>query len=148
MIKTTLCYIRINEQYLMLLRNKKEHDLNEGKWIGVGGKFEPGETPEQCLVREVFEETGLRLTKYLFHGVVEFVSDTWEDEEMYLYTGLEVEGELNPDCSEGELKWVPVSDVMELNMWEGDRLFFPRMIDMDENINMRLEYEGDKLIRA
>ena len=96
-ILTTLCYIRKNGKILMLYRNKKENDLNQGKWVGVGGKFEEGETPDQCLIREVFEETGLTLTRFHLHGVVTFVSDTWDNEYMFLYTGTEYSGELSPD---------------------------------------------------
>ena len=102
---TTLCYIEKNDKYLMLYRNKKENDLNEGKWIGVGGKFEEKESPEECLVREVKEETGLTLTKYKLRCLVTFVSDKWETEHMYVFTASEFEGKLK-ECNEGTLQWI------------------------------------------
>jgi len=144
-INTTLCYIEKDGKYLMMLRNKKENDLNEGKWIGIGGKFEPGETSEQCLLREVREETGLILTDYKLRGIIGFVSDRWDDENMYLYTASGFEGELNTDCNEGELRWIDKDKVMDLNLWEGDRLFLPRLINGESDINMTLHYEGDVL---
>lgn len=131
----------------MLYRNKKKNDLNEGKWVGVGGKFEPGENAEQCLLREVFEETGLTLTKYHLHGVVKFISDTWEDENMYLFTGLEFLGELKTDCNEGELKWVDEDKVLGLPTWEGDHYFLEPLIAGEKDINMLVSYEGDKLVK-
>jgi len=147
-INTTLCYIEKDGKYLMLLRNKKENDLNEGKWIGIGGKFEKDETPDQCLLREVKEETGLTLTEYKLRGVIGFISDKWDDENMYLYTATGFEGELNYDCSEGDLKWIDKDKVMDLNLWEGDRLFLPRLIAGENDINMALHYEGDELVRV
>ncbi len=101
MKRTTICYIEKDNQYLMLYRNKKKEDYNKGKWIGVGGKIECGETPEQCILREVREETGLILTAYQYRGIIRFTFDLWEDEEMYLYTATEFEGELNKECNEG-----------------------------------------------
>lgn len=148
MINTTLCYIEKDGKYLMLLRNKKENDLNEGKWVGVGGKFEKGETAEECLVREVYEETGLTLKKWHYYGVVNFVSDKWEDEAMYLYLGTGFEGEMNVDCAEGELRWVDKEDVLGLPMWEGDPYFLKRMLSGDEHISMTLKYKGDTLIEV
>lgn len=145
MKKTTLCYIRKDGQYLMLFRNKKEADPNEGKWVGIGGKVEPGETPDQCVVREVREETGYTLTNYHFHGVIHFVSDQWEDEDMYLYTGSEFCGEQLPVCNEGELRWIPEEKLMELPMWEGDRCFFKPLTDGEDKISMTLRYEGETL---
>ena len=102
---TTLCYMEKDEKYLMLHRTKKQHDFNGGKWIGVGGKFEQNETPEECLLREVREETGLDLVNYTLRGIITFISDEWETEYMYLYTADKWTGELT-DCDEGELKWI------------------------------------------
>ena len=146
MIKTTLCYIKKNNQYLMLLRNKKEHDLNDGKWIGLGGKFRKKESPDACLLREVREEAGIRLTKYHFHGIIYFYSDTWEDEEMYLYSASDFDGEVVGNCDEGELHWINEDKVMDLNLWEGDRLFLPKLLSGVERFSMSLRYEGDKLV--
>ena len=143
---TTLCYIEKDNCYLMLHRVKKEQDINKGKWIGVGGKIECGETPEQCILREVREETGLILTAYQYRGIIRFTFDLWEDEEMYLYTATEFEGELNKECNEGELAWFPISEVMNLNTWEGDRIFLQKLIDGEMNIDLTLHYKGDKLI--
>jgi len=137
----------------MMLRNKKEHDENRGKWIGVGGKFEEGESPEDCLVRETFEETGLKLTRYKLRGIVTFVSDEWGCEYMHLFTADEYEGELESAecegayrCNEGELHWIPKSEVMGLNMWEGDRAFFELIFKESPFFSMKLTYAGDELV--
>ena len=148
MRNTTLCYIIKDGSYLMLYRNKKENDVNGGKWVGVGGKFEAGETPEQCLLREVREETGLLLTAYTFRGIVHFRSDAWEDEEMYLYTGEGFEGELSEGCAEGELHWIPIPEVMNLSLWEGDKIFLKMLTEDERNIDLTLRYEGDTLTEA
>lgn len=145
MKKTTLCHIEKDNCYLMLYRNKKKNDENGGKWVGVGGKFEPGETAEQCLVREVFEETGLTLTGYIFHGIVRFESDIWGSEDMYIYTGTEFSGDLREDCEEGELSWIPKSEVMSLPMWAGDRIFLKKILNNETNIRMTLRYKGESL---
>ena len=123
MKNTTLCYLERDGQYLMLHRVKKENDLNHDKWVGVGGKFEPDESPDECLKREVLEEAGLTLTDYRCRGVVTFVSARWETEYMYLYTATGWTGEMT-DCDEGKLEWVPIDRVPELPLWEGDRIFF------------------------
>lgn len=148
MKKTTLCYIEKDGQYLMLFRNKKQQDPNEGKWIGIGGKLEPGETPDQCVVREVKEETGLDLVRFQSRGVVYFHSDVWEDETMYLYTADQFTGELAADCNEGELQWIPISSVLDLPSWEGDRIFLKKMLSSPDPINLSLYYEGEHLIRT
>ena len=142
MIPTTICYIKNDkDQYLLLHRVKKESDLNEGKWIGVGGKIEPGETPDECVLREVYEETGLTLTKYRLHGVIKFISDEWEDEDMYLYSASEFIGELK-ECDEGDLEWVDKDKVLDLPTWEGDRYFLKEMLSSDDDIDMTLIYKG------
>ncbi len=148
MKKSTLCYIEKEGSYLMLYRNKKEHDENGGKWVGIGGKFEALETPEQCLLREVYEETGLTLLKYTFHGIIHFHSDKWEDEDMYLFSSNSYEGELSDDCPEGELHFVDKNELYDLPMWEGDRCFLEAMIDGRTDIEMNLYYEGDKLVKV
>ncbi len=142
MIDSTLCYIERDGCYLMLYRNKKAADPCEGKWVGVGGKFEPGESPDECLLREVFEETGLRLTKYEARGVITFLSDRWPEENMYLYTATEWEGELT-NCSEGELAWIPKNAALALNLWEGDVHFIRRMIAGEKSIRI-IVYEMGK----
>lgn len=148
MINTTLCYIKNeNNEYLLLHRTAKENDLNEGKWIGVGGKFEEGETADECVVREVYEETGLTLTDHHLHGVIKFVSDTWEDEDMYLYSATGYTGTLRDRCDEGELKWVAADKVLELPTWEGDKYFIKPLLEGRDRIDMLVEYKGDELVR-
>ena len=142
---TTLCYIENDHgEYLMLHRTKKQNDLNAGKWIGVGGKFEADETPEECLLREVYEETGLTLTRYRFRGIVTFLSNEWEGEYMHLFTADKYEGTLC-DCNEGELTWVPKNDVLKLNLWEGDHIFLRELLKNDRFFSLKLSYTGDVL---
>ena len=131
----------------MLLRNKKKQDENAGKWIGVGGKFEEGESPQDCLLREVQEETGLRLTQYRFRGIVTFVSDRYETEYMHLFTAHGFEGELIP-CDEGELKWVEKDEVLSLPLWEGDREFLRLLREDAPFFSLKLVYQGDKLVSS
>lgn len=149
---TTLCYIEKDEKYLMLHRVKKENDCNKDKWIGVGGKFEEGESPEDCLLREVYEETGLKLTNYQFRGIVTFVSDEWEGEYMHLFTASEYEGELQEnamrDCEEGELVWVPKDEIEKLNLWEGDKIFLRLLQERESFFSLKLRYEGEKLVES
>ena len=116
MRQTTLCYIEKDDKYLMLHRTKKVNDENHDKWIGVGGKFEEGESPEECLLREVKEETGLDLISYQYRGIVTFVSDEWGTEYMNLFTATEYTGKIK-ECDEGELVWVPKSEILNLNLW-------------------------------
>lgn len=127
---TTLCYIEKDGRYLMLHRVKKENDMNWDKWVGIGGHFEDGESPEECLCREVSEETGLRLTEYRLRGIITFVSDRWQTEYMFLYTATGYEGNIGK-CSEGVLEWVDKSAVYSLPIWEGDRIFF-RLLEQEE----------------
>ncbi|MFQ9515287.1 MAG: NUDIX hydrolase [Eubacterium sp.] len=147
MMNTTLCYIEKDNKYLMLHRTKKQNDLNEGKWIGVGGKFEKGETPEECLLREVREETGLILTKYRLRAIITFISNEWGTEYMYLFTANEFEGELIC-CDEGDLEWVDKNKILNLNIWEGDRIFLKKMIEHDNFFTLKVVYEGDKLVES
>lgn len=128
----------------MLLRNKKAVDENKNKWIGPGGKFEEGESPEECLLREVYEETGLTLTRYSFRGIVTFVSDEWGCEYMHLFTADSFTGELK-DCDEGELRWIPKEKIPELNLWEGDRAFLKLIVEDTPFFTMKLVYRGDEL---
>lgn len=149
---TTLCYIEKDDKYLMLHRVKKEVDLNKDKWIGVGGKFEAGESPEECLLREVKEETGLTLTSYQFRGIITFVSDEWGCEYMHLFTADGYEGELQEqqmsDCREGELVWVPKNEMEKLNLWEGDKIFLRLLQERDTFFSLKLRYEGDTLVES
>ena len=143
---TTLCYIDNNNQYLMLHRTKKPNDINEGKWIGVGGHVERDESPEECLVREVREETGLTLTAYKFRGLVTFVNNKCESELMCVFTADGYTGELIT-CNEGELRWVDKTQVPNLPTWEGDRVFLDLLLSNEERFfSIKLQYEGDQLV--
>lgn len=145
MKNTTLCYIEHNGKVLMLFRNKKKSDANEGKWIGIGGKFKENESPNECMLREVYEETGIRLTNWNYRGIVTFVSDSCEGEYMHLFTAVSDTGEVC-DCKEGTLKWIDKKELLSLNMWEGDRVFL-ELLDKDERFfSLKLVYKGDKLI--
>lgn len=142
---TTLCYIEKDESYLMLHRVSKKHDVNKDKWIGVGGHFEQGESPEDCLLREVKEETGLTLKSYRFRGILTFIFNDNESEYICLYTADEFEGELR-DCDEGTLEWVPKSEIHNLNLWEGDKIFFDLLNQDVPFFSLKLQYQGDVLI--
>ncbi|MGE5627665.1 MAG: NUDIX domain-containing protein [Solirubrobacterales bacterium] len=144
---TTLCYIEKDEKYLMLHRVVKENDINKDKWIGVGGHFEKGESPEECLFREVKEETGLTLTSFKFRGIITFISDRWVPEFMCLYTADSFEGEIIA-CCEGNLEWVPKDDLHKLNLWEGDKIFLKLLSEDAPFFSLKLQYEGDKLLGA
>lgn len=144
---TTLCYIEKDGCYLMLHRVKKENDLNKDKWLGIGGHFEEKESPEECLLREVKEETGLRLTSYRFRGLVTFATDTEWFEYMCLYTADGYEGEL-AECDEGTLEWVPKEKLKDLELWEGDYVFFRLLEEREDFFSLKLCYEGNKLVRA
>ena len=156
MRKTTQCYIsRIKKEsgikeFLMLYRNKKPDDPNEGKWLGIGGKVEPGETPEEANTREVYEETGIRIEPDAchFYGIIQFFNTEYEDEEIYLYSANVPEDTKIIECNEGELHWIPADRILSLNMWAGDRIFLEPLLAGEESINMALFYEGDSLIKV
>ena len=171
MIDSTLCYIEKDGKYLMLLRNKKKVDCNKGKWIGVGGKREPLETVPECLLREVREETGLRLKSWTARAIIAFNSDEWEHERMFLFTADDFDvvsgaGVSEEDAergrrvlraletgevlsgAEGDLKWIPKDEIMDLNLWEGDRLFMKMVAEDEPFFFMRLEYHGDDLVES
>lgn len=149
MHNSTLGYLEnARGEYLMLHRVKKKADVNKNKWIGVGGHFEEGESPDECFCREVLEETGLTLAGFRFRGVVTFLSAGWDGEYMYLFTADSWTGELADDCNEGELAWVPKEQVPELPIWEGDRIFLRLLAEDHPPFLLTLEYERDRLIRA
>ena len=147
MVLTTLCYIENEDSYLMLHRVKKKNDVNKDKWIGVGGKFEPDESPEECLLREVWEETGLRLTSYRLRGVLTFLSEGWESEYIFLYTADGYTGEIG-ECREGTLKWVKKQDLEKLNLWEGDKIFFRLLQENRPFFSLKMVYDQDVLTYA
>ncbi len=147
MLNTTLCYIEQDDAYLLLHRVKKENDLNQGKWIAPGGKFQEGESPEDCVLREVKEETGLTLTAYRYRGVVTFVSDCWEGELMHLFTADGFDGTLT-DCDEGVLKWVRKSVFAALPQWDGDRIFLDLLERGAPFFSLKLCYTGETLTAA
>ena len=147
MVNTTLCYLERGDEYLMLHRVKKKNDLNHDKWIGVGGKFEEGESPEDCVLRETQEETGLTLTDYRYRGIVTFVSNETFTEYMHLFTATEWEGTSHP-CDEGELAWIRKEDLLQLPMWEGDQIFLKLLDEEAPFFSLKLCYQGDQLVRA
>ena len=148
MILSTLCYIENPQgEYLMLHRVKKENDANHDKWIGIGGKFEDGESPEECVVREALEETGLRLTDYRYRGLVTFVSDRWETEYMHLFTATGWTGTVK-ECDEGVLEWIGKDALAVLPQWAGDRIFLRLLRQRDTFFSLKLRYEGEELVYA
>ena len=147
MILSTLCYIEKDGCWLMLHRVKKKNDVNHDKWIGIGGKFEEGESPEDCLLRETREETGLTLTEYRFRGLVTFVSDAAPTEYMHLFTATGFTGTLQ-ECDEGTLEWVPIKQVETLPLWQGDRLFLELLQREERFFSLKLRYEGERLAEA
>ena len=148
MINTTLCYITRGNDVLMLHRIKKKNDLNQDKWIGIGGKFEGQETPDECLLREAMEETGLTLTRWQCRGVVTFLTDgPWDGEFMYLFTADGFEGDLK-ECNEGDLQWVSRDFLDSLPKWEGDAIFLKLLWENAPFFLLKLRYEGDRLAEA
>lgn len=144
---TTLCYIEKDDQYLMLHRVSKKQDVNKDKWIGVGGHFEADESPEECLLREVKEETGLTLISYRFRGLVTFISDRWQTEYMCLYTADGFTGTMT-ECDEGVLTWVDKDKLETLTLWEGDKIFLRLLAEEAPFFSLKLRYEGDILKEA
>ena len=147
MKNTSLCYIEKDGKYLMLHRVSKENDENAGKWIGIGGKFESGESPEDCAAREVLEETGLTLNTLSYRGIVTFVSDEYGTEYMHLFHSDSFEGKLR-DCDEGVLEWIDKKRLYELTLWEGDRIFLELLEHDIPHFSLKLIYSGDRLISA
>ena len=147
MKNTSLCYIERNGRYLMLHRVKKEHDENRDKWIGIGGKFEQAESPEDCVLREVREETGLRLTQYRYCGIITFVSDRWQTEYMHLFHATGFTGALR-ECDEGQLEWIAIDRLLALPQWAGDRIFLDLMQKNVPFFSLKLRYEGETLAEA
>ena len=147
MKNSTLCYIYKDDECLMLHRTKKENDQSHDKWLGIGGKFEDKESPEDCALREIKEETGLTVTDYRYRGIVTFVSDEWETEYMHLFTADGFTGNII-ECDEGELEWVKKKDVIKLPMWEGDRIFLDLIERDDPFFSLKLVYKGDRLMDA
>lgn len=144
---STLCYIEKDSQYLMLHRVVKKNDVNKDKWIGVGGHFEDGESPEECVLREVKEETGYMLTSYQYRGLVTFVFGDIETEYMSLFTADGFEG--NPvECNEGILEWVPKKDVYQLNIWEGDKIFFRLLEQEVPFFSLKLVYSSEGVLES
>lgn len=147
MLNTTLCYISRGSEYLMLHRVKKQNDVNRDKWIGIGGKFEPDESPDECLLREAKEETGLTLTSWRYRGIVTFVNTVCESEYMHLFTADDYEGEIK-QCDEGVLEWIDRKRLYDFTLWEGDRIFL-KLLETDEPFfSLKLCYDGDELKSA
>ena len=144
---TTLCYPERDGRYLMLHRTKKENDENRDKWIGIGGKFEAGESPEDCLKREALEETGLTLTSFRYRGIVTFVSNEYGTEYMHLFTASDWTGTLK-ECDEGDLEWIDKRRLFDLTLWEGDRIFLKLLNDDAPFFRLKLSYRGEELALA
>lgn len=147
MILSTLCYIEKDHSYLFLHRTKKQNDVNSGKWIGVGGRLEEGESPEDCVCREVMEETGLILDSYRMRGILTFSSPGWDDECIFVFSADKFHGE-ERECDEGELSWIDRDSIMDLNLWEGDRLFLKKILDNEPFFSIKLSYRGDTLVNS
>ncbi len=147
MLDTTLCYIVHNGKFLMLHRIKKAVDVNKDKWVGIGGKFLPGETPEECARREIMEETGLTVDRMDYRGTVDFRCPGWPEERMHLFWIEKFSGTLK-DCDEGVLEWIDQDQIDALPQWEGDRIFFRLLMEKAPFFHLNLDYEGDTLISA
>ncbi len=148
MKQTTLCYMERGDQYLMLHRVKKANDASHDKWIGVGGKCEANESPDECMLREVREETGLSISRWQYRGIVTFVSDIWPCEYMHLFTASDWSGE-ETACNEGDLEWIDKSRLFDLTLWEGDKIFLRLLMDPQQPFfSLKLVYHGDDLVEA
>ena len=147
MKNTTLCHIEKDGKYLMLHRVKKKNDVNRDKWVGIGGKFEDGESPEDCVIREALEETGLTLHSPAYRGIVTFVSDRFETEWMHLFTATEFTGTIR-ECDEGNLEWIEKEKLLQLPMWEGDKIFLELLDENGPFFSLKLVYEGETLTEA
>ena len=146
MKNTTLGYIEKDGKYLMLHRIKKINDMNHDKWIGIGGKVEPGESPHECMVREAYEETGLTLNNPRYRGLITFISNEYEQEIMHLYTATDFSGTLNENCNEGVLEWIDKDKIFDLPSWEGDKIFLQLLRNEERFFSLKLVYEDDKLV--
>ena len=146
MINTTLCYIEKNDSYLMIHRVKKKNDMNKDKWLGIGGKFEQGETPFDCARREIHEETGVDALGLRYRGIITFVSDLYGTEYMHLFSADGYADEINYECDEGNLEWVKKENVKNLPIWEGDKIFLELLDKEDRFFSLKLCYEGDTLV--
>lgn len=147
MLQTTLCYLFQEDNCLLLHRNKKKEDQNQGKWVGIGGKLEENESPHEGILREFQEETGLTLVDYRYRGHITFCSDCWEGEFIHLFSAHKATGQLGP-CDEGTLAWQPISDLFTLPRWEGDDIFLKRLLQETPFFSLKLSYQGDNLIQA
>lgn len=142
---TTICYIEKYGKYLMLHRTKKKVDISKDKWLGIGGKFEENESPEECIEREVKEETGLTLNSYNLRGIVTYISTNWETEYMYIFTSNDFSGNLI-ECNEGDLEWIDKNDISKINTWEGDKIFLEKLQKDNRFFTVKYKYDGDKLL--
>ena len=143
---TVLCYLKKDNQYLFMLRNKEKNDLNEGKWIGIGGHIEPGETKEEALIREVKEETGFTIKSFSYRGEILFINNDYQ-EIMYIFTSDDFDGEMI-ECNEGELSWIDKDKILDLNLWEGDRYFLKPLLNSDKMIKMEMRYKDKQLVKV
>ena len=148
MLNSTQCYMEQDGRYLMMHRVKKAVDANKDKWIGIGGKFEEGESPEDCLLREVREETGLTLDRWSYRGIVTFVSDEWGTEYMHIFTSDAFHGTLRTDCEEGDLEWIGKQELLDKPIWEGDKIFLRLLQEDVPFFSLKLCYQGDTLVQA
>ncbi|MCI8361935.1 MAG: 8-oxo-dGTP diphosphatase [Clostridia bacterium] len=145
MILSTVCYIERKGKYLMLHRTKKQNDINKEKWLGIGGKFEDKESPEECVIREVKEETGLTLNSVSLRGILTFINTICETEYIYVFTSNDFTGKLI-ECNEGELQWVDKDKVTSLNLWEGDKIFIEKIKEDTPFFTIKYVYDGDTLL--
>ena len=146
MLQTTLCYIEENEKYLMMHRVKKKNDINQDKWIGIGGHFEQNESPYECILREMKEETGLTPDFLTYRGVITFICEGAPSEMMHLFHTQGASGTIQNDCIEGELCWIDKKEIYSLNLWEGDKIFLKLLEQNCPFFSLKLVYEGGKLV--